>query len=60
MIKGEVNTCTVGAKVTIIEACQSRLEKALNWMRDTTLKDLRNRMVREWTHQKPTKDWEVD
>ena len=42
------------------ETCPSSLEKGQDWIRDTTLEDLRNGLVRRWTHQKPMKAWEID
>ena len=58
-IKGKVSTCAVGAKMVTIEACQSSLGKGWD-KRQKTPENLGNVLVRGWTHQKPTKAWEVD
>ena len=42
------------------EVCQSSLGKGLDWVRDTTLEDLGNRLIRGWTYQKSEKASEVD
>ena len=59
-IKGEVSSYAVGAEMATIEACQSSLEQGWDWIRDKTLEDVRNRLVRGWTHQKPAKTQNVD
>ena len=52
-IKGEVRRGTVGAKMR--EASQSRLEKRLRWIRDTTLEDLGNELFRGGPTRSPQK-----
>ena len=34
IVKGEVNTYTIGTKMVTIEACQSSLGKESDWIRD--------------------------